>query len=193
MKKILIATGNKSKQEQFKRLLDEMNIDSFFKSMYVKEDGNTPRENAIIKAKAYKKKYPNNIILSDDAGISIDVLNGKPGVEARRWMGYFKDNVDDETWLKHVLLELKKFKEPILGHIDACWVIYDDKIYYKNIKIPFKISLKPYRPYLKGWPLSAIQINLKTNQPMFLDGIDERLNEIRDDFKNFIKNVFNKN
>lgn len=188
-KKILIATGNKSKAEQFKALLKELGINSTTRSLNVLENGKTPKQNAIIKAKAYKQKFPQYIILSDDAGICFDALNGEPGLEARRWMGYFSDDVEDEIWLKHVISQIKKTKGPLTGYIDACWAIYDKKICTKKIKIPFEITLKPIRPYPKGWPLAALQIDPASKKPLFKQNIEERLSEIREEFHDFIKKI----
>ena len=44
--KILIASGNKAKIEQFEALLNELKIKSTSQSLEVIEDGKTPQENA---------------------------------------------------------------------------------------------------------------------------------------------------
>jgi XTP/dITP diphosphohydrolase len=57
------------------------------------EDGDTFAANALIKARTiYKKlgeKYPSNeyLVISDDSGISLPVLNGAPGIYSARYAG----------------------------------------------------------------------------------------------------------
>ena len=90
MRKIVLASNNAKKIKELKNMLKEydfevcslkdedINID-------VVEDGNTFEENALIKAKAIKDKT-NKIILSDDSGISIDMLgNDYPGIYSHRY------------------------------------------------------------------------------------------------------------
>ncbi|NCC55519.1 MAG: B12-binding domain-containing radical SAM protein, partial [Erysipelotrichia bacterium] len=84
MKKILIATKNKHKVEEFKAMLTPLqyevisllNIDRDFA---IEETGTTFEENAYIKAKAIYDALHMEVI-SDDSGICINHLNGAPGV-----------------------------------------------------------------------------------------------------------------
>lgn len=57
------------------------------------ETGRTFEENAILKAKFYAKlaRLP---VIADDGGLTIDVLNGEPGVHSKRWLG--RDAADQE-------------------------------------------------------------------------------------------------
>jgi XTP/dITP diphosphohydrolase len=50
----------------------------------VEEDGETLLENATKKAKYFGEKS-GIITLADDTGLFVDVLDGEPGVHARRW------------------------------------------------------------------------------------------------------------
>ena len=59
--------------------LGDMNI-----SDDVEEDGETLLENATKKAKYFGEKL-GMITLADDTGLFVDVLNGEPGVHAKRW------------------------------------------------------------------------------------------------------------
>ncbi|NTW62445.1 non-canonical purine NTP pyrophosphatase, partial [Candidatus Saccharibacteria bacterium] len=56
------------------------------------ESGTTFKENAKIKATHARnnlpKQYSDYIVIADDSGMTIDALNGKPGVFTRRWAGY---------------------------------------------------------------------------------------------------------
>jgi len=131
--------------------------------------------------------------LSDDASVHFNALDGAPGVEARRWMGKFDENVDDETWLKHVLKELKKAKQDKTGYYKVCWSIISknnpNKFYLHEFKIPFEITLNPIRPFAKGFPMSALQIDPKTKKPYMEKTISQRCEDIRKEFYKFIRHI----
>ena len=50
------------------------------------ETGKSFEENSFIKASYFSKKT-NLICLSDDSGLEIDLLKGKPGIYSSRWGG----------------------------------------------------------------------------------------------------------
>jgi len=92
--KIVFATGNANKMREIREILDGENWD--IKSMKeagisidVEEDGETFKENALIKAKAIAAKINDGetIVMADDSGLVIDALNGEPGVYSARYMG----------------------------------------------------------------------------------------------------------
>lgn len=93
MKKLLVATGNKDKIIEIKEILKKNNVE--FELVTPKElgcesepieDGKSFEENAVIKAKYYFDLYhiPS---LADDSGISINYLNGYPGIYSARFFG----------------------------------------------------------------------------------------------------------
>jgi XTP/dITP diphosphohydrolase len=90
--KILIATGNQNKLDQFKGIFESLGSDIDLVSLKdvgifddVEEDQDTLLGNAKKKAKFYAEKS-GLISLSDDFGIFVDVLDGFPGVSSKRWM-----------------------------------------------------------------------------------------------------------
>ena len=63
----------------------------------VEETGETLEENALLKARAYRAKASDEmIVMADDTGLEIDALNGEPGVKVRRWLDGVNDATDDE-------------------------------------------------------------------------------------------------
>ena len=54
------------------------------------ETGKNFKENSFLKA-AYFSKKTNLICLSDDSGLEIDILKGKPGIYSSRWSGKEKN------------------------------------------------------------------------------------------------------
>ena len=89
IKKILIGTNNIGKLKEIKDLLPknlEIYSTSDFKIKSPTENGNNFKENSIIKARYFFKKTK-MICLSDDSGLEIDALEGKPGIYSARWGG----------------------------------------------------------------------------------------------------------
>ena len=91
IKKILIGTHNDGKFREISDLLPKkitkispvsLNIESPI------ENGKTFKENSELKANFFCKKS-NSITLSDDSGLSIDCLNGEPGILSARWAKEF--------------------------------------------------------------------------------------------------------
>jgi XTP/dITP diphosphohydrolase len=106
--KVILASSNKEKIKEIKKFLKNFEIVSFselIKPFKIEENGNSFKENAIIKAKTIHQKFPKNIILADDSGISVDILGGKPGIYSARYAG---DNASDKENLYKLINELKK-------------------------------------------------------------------------------------
>ncbi len=110
VKSLLVATNNKGKLLEIKKLLpDKINFYSpeDFKLAEPVENGKTCEANAIIKAR-YCAERSKLISLSDDSGLEVLALKGRPGIYSARWAGKSK-NFD--TAIKKVFSELKKKKK----------------------------------------------------------------------------------
>ncbi|MDR2617179.1 MAG: XTP/dITP diphosphatase [Endomicrobium sp.] len=100
VKKIILATTSKYKEEEIKSLLKDLDIEvmsmtSFDKYPKTIEDGKTLEDNAIKKAKEAAKFF-NSWVIADDSGLEVDYLNGEPGVFSARYAGEegpFQDNI----------------------------------------------------------------------------------------------------
>jgi len=107
-KKCILATKNKGKIREFKDLFKDMNIDlvsaldleSFPK---IKEDGKTFLENALKKARIVAEHY-GTMAISDDSGLEVDALNGRPGIYSARFAG---EGATDEANNQRLLKELE--------------------------------------------------------------------------------------
>jgi XTP/dITP diphosphohydrolase len=98
---IVIATHNKNKFSEMEFILKPLGMK--IKSLYdfpeigdIPETGDTLEENALIKAKTVFE-LTGISTLSDDTGLEVDALNGKPGVYSARWAGEncsYSDNVN---------------------------------------------------------------------------------------------------
>ena len=87
--KLLVGTNNKGKLKEIEDLLPknlEIYSPSDFKIKSPIENGRTFQENSLIKAKYFSKKTK-MVCLSDDSGLEIDILDGRPGIYSARWGG----------------------------------------------------------------------------------------------------------
>lgn len=95
--KLIFGTTNKRKVEDLQNIINEMNLNIEVVSMEdigwdrgeIDENGSTIEENSLIKARAilsfchdHNIDYP---IMTDDAGLFVDALNGKPGIYTARY------------------------------------------------------------------------------------------------------------
>ncbi len=89
IKEIIIGTNNQGKYKEISALLPK-NIKKYspkeFGILSPKETGKSFKKNSLIKASYFSKKT-NLVCLSDDSGLAIDLLNGKPGIYSSRWAG----------------------------------------------------------------------------------------------------------
>lgn len=95
--KLIFGTTNKRKTEDLQNIINEMNLDIEVISVEdigwdrgeIDENGTTIEENSLIKAQAilsfcldHDIHYP---IMTDDAGLFVDTLNGEPGIYTARY------------------------------------------------------------------------------------------------------------
>ncbi len=91
MQKLLIATHNQGKLHEFRQLLVDLDLevtdlDAMGITHDVEETGTTFAENAILKARAYAE-MSGLLTWSDDSGLEVDALDGRPGVYSARYGG----------------------------------------------------------------------------------------------------------
>lgn len=100
---ILIATTNPGKIAELQNLLGTeirlLSLKDFESISEIKEDGRTFEENARKKALGYAKATGCRTI-ADDSGLSIDALDGAPGVNSARFSGEKSKN-EDKSLIDH--------------------------------------------------------------------------------------------
>ncbi len=116
---IIYGTSNKNKVISMMKILRENNVNAKLYTLKdigfnqeIIEDGETFEENSKIKANAIKKFCDENnindkIILTDDAGLCIDKLNGEPGVYSARYAG---ENASQVQILEKVLRKMNQYQ-----------------------------------------------------------------------------------
>ena len=88
--KLVLATGNKGKLREFKQMCQDevVPFSDLLGEFEIIEDGDTFAANALIKARTiYGKLGEEYLVISDDSGISLPVLDGAPGIYSARYAG----------------------------------------------------------------------------------------------------------
>ncbi len=109
MKKLLLATTNRGKAEEYRRLFADLPLELVTPSdvgitTEVEEDAPTFAENARLKADALAAEsgLP---ALADDSGLEVDALGGEPGTRSARYAG------DDAGDADRIALLLERMKD----------------------------------------------------------------------------------
>ena len=87
IKEVLIGTNNGGKYKEICCLLPnkvKKHSPKEFDILTPEETGKSFEENSLIKASYFSKKT-NLVCLSDDSGLEIDLIKGKPGIYSSRW------------------------------------------------------------------------------------------------------------
>jgi len=114
--KLVLATSNKGKVKEIKELCSEYEVvpySELIEPFEIVEDADTFKENALIKARAVyealdkESKYEAEefIVIADDSGISVDILDGAPGIYSARYAG---ENANDKDNLYKLIDALKE-------------------------------------------------------------------------------------
>ncbi|MFT3787862.1 MAG: XTP/dITP diphosphatase [Tepidisphaeraceae bacterium] len=109
--RLIVATKNKGKVAEFRELLGDSSIviddlSAAPDAPDVEENGQTFRDNACIKASAYAQ-HLNAWSLADDSGLSVDALDGKPGIHSARWAQIHEKGKGDADNNRVLLDQLK--------------------------------------------------------------------------------------
>ena len=114
--KIVLATGNKGKLREFKKMCDVEVIafSEILGKIDIVEDSDTFKGNALIKARTIYKKLEdeNAIVISDDSGISVPLLGGSPGIYSARYAGVGASDKENLYKLIDAIKELEVKQTP---------------------------------------------------------------------------------
>ncbi len=107
---IVLATNNAHKVTELSRILKAIYPEAKIKTLKeigffedIVEDSDTLSGNALIKAKTVAEKY-GVFTVSDDTGLMVDALDGRPGVYTARYAG---ENCTKEDNINKMLFEMK--------------------------------------------------------------------------------------
>ena len=172
--KLLYGTTNKAKLDLMKRALSSLEIeviglrDIEKEIPEVLETGDTPLENAMIKAKAYYDafKIP---VFSCDSGLYFDGITDdeQPGIYVRRVGG--KELNDEEMTAHYADLSAKHGGSLIGRYRNAIYFILNENDHYSTMDIsiatePFILSSVPHKRAVEGFPLDRLSKNIKSGE-----------------------------
>lgn len=126
-KTIILASNNQGKIKEIKSIFKDYEViplkeaeQLLGKELIVKEDQETFKDNALEKVRTlYDQVGDAYICIADDSGLSIDSLDGFPGVHTARWT-----DADDHT-KNLMLLERVKTKEDKTCHYTTVIALKD--------------------------------------------------------------------
>lgn len=184
-RKIILSSGNEHKVKEIKKILKGLPFEILsknevgFKDFDVEEDGDTLKKNAFKKAHELSKLVE-GIVISDDTGLFVDILNGEPGVYSSRYAG---ENV---TYEDNNKLLLKKLEGVPLEKRKATFKTVIVVILENGEKIEVSGECKGKIGFkLKG-------TNGFGYDPLFIvDELDKTFAELSDDEKNTISHRAN--
>ena len=130
MSQLVFATSNAHKTEEVAAILgDEWQVEDLRAHPGVtldEETGDTFEANAIIKAVSGSRGTPGLLVLADDSGLEVDVLNGAPGVRSARYAGETANAADNRAKLKTELAKLPPTR--FAGRFRCCMVLARDGV-----------------------------------------------------------------
>jgi len=119
--RVVLATRNAHKVGELRRILSAYDVELVSLSEYpdvpdVPETGATFADNALLKAHAVAVAT-GLVAIADDSGLSVDALNGMPGVLSARWAARHGDDVAN---LQLVLGQIADVPEERRGAAFVC-------------------------------------------------------------------------
>ena len=153
-----------------------VNYTDLIAPVHIEEDGHTFKDNAIIKAKAVFEALGDNeaIVLSDDSGICVDVLDGAPGIYSARYAGV---GANDKQNLQKLVESIKEagFESSTAHYTAAIAMATKDGIYTVHGHMYGTAITTPRGDKGFGY------------DPMFIpEGFEKTLGELDDEVKNKI-------
>ena len=174
--KLVLATSNKGKVREIKALCNEHEVipySELIDEFEIIEDGESFKENALIKARAVFEALNDDsiIVMADDSGISVDALDGEPGIYSARYAGV--DASDKDNLYKLVDSIKNKGLKSSPAHYTAAIAIVS----------------KDFEYCVHGWMYGNAQTEVSGNggfgyDPMFIPlGYDQTLGTLDDEIK----------
>lgn len=202
---ILFGTGNQAKLSAMKSRLEKIGIELIGlnelsaegKSIpEVLENGNTPLENAKLKALAYYEAF-RIPVFSCDSGLYFDHVpdEDQPGVHVRNVNGKC---LSDEEMMEYYAGLVRKYGNLVAQYRNAICFVMDEKHIYEAMEPSmysekFILTDKPHSKIReKGFPLDSMSIDMRTNR-YYYDLAENELAQfdVEDGFLQFFQKVLN--
>lgn len=159
MQKLLIATTNPGKLQEYKDFLSDLPLELVSLRDVgitddVEESGKTYTENSELKALFYAKKsgLP---ALSDDGGLEIAALNGQPGIKSKRWLGEKATEKDLIAHMQKVAKELSDDNRKAWFKVVITIALPNGNVWSIPGEVEGIIARGPHKKLLKGYPFRS--------------------------------------
>lgn len=140
--RIIFSTNNNGKLNELREILKNRTILSL-KDVGVdinpNETGKSYEENALIKAMALKDAMlklniyqKDDIIIADDSGLSVDYLDGAPGIYSARFGNFGDDSTKKCNYLLNLMKDVKKENRKAKFVCVICVIINEDIRYFRG-------------------------------------------------------------
>lgn len=205
--KLLYGTGNPAKLSAMKSRLERLDIELIglndlkaqgWSIPKVLENGNTPLENARLKALAYYEAFQIPVF-SCDSGLYFDNVPDEvqPGVHVRNINGKC---LSDDEMIDYYAGLAKRYGNLAARYRNAVCFVMDEEHIYEAMEPSmesekFILTGKPHSTIRKeGFPLDSMSIDIKTNK-YYYDLPENKLEQIavEDGFLLFFKKILNLN
>ena len=205
--KLLYGTGNLAKLSAMRNRLEQLDIELIgLNDMRAEgkivpkviEDGNTPLENARLKAMAYYEAFQIPVF-SCDSGLYFDNVPDEvqPGVHVRNVNGKC---LSDDEMIDYYSGLVKAYGNLVARYRNAICFVMDNTHIYEAMEPSmesekFILADKPHSTIRKeGFPLDSISLDIKTNK-YYYDLPEDKLEQVavEDGFLEFFKNILNLN
>lgn len=205
--KLLYGTGNLAKLSAMRNRLEQLDIELIGLNDLrvegknvpeVKEDGNTPLENARLKAMVYYETFQIPVF-SCDSGLYFDNVPDEvqPGVHVRNVNGKC---LSDDEMIDYYSGLVKAYGNLVARYRNAICFVMDNTHIYETMEPSmesekFILTDKPHSTIRKeGFPLDSISLDIKTNK-YYYDLPEDKLEQlaVEDGFLEFFKNILNLN
>ena len=205
--KLLYGTGNLAKLSAMRNRLEQLDIELIgLNDMRAEgkivpkviEDGNTPLENARLKAMAYYEAFQIPVF-SCDSGLYFDNVPDEVqlGVHVRNVNGKC---LSDDEMIDYYSGLVKAYGNLVARYRNAICFVMDNTHIYEAMEPSmesekFILTDKPHSTIRKeGFPLDSISLDIKTNK-YYYDLPEDKLEQVavEDGFLEFFKNILNPN
>ncbi|OGO88721.1 MAG: hypothetical protein A2Y17_06180 [Clostridiales bacterium GWF2_38_85] len=197
--KLLYGTGNQAKLDWMRSILKGLEIEIIgLKDLgcdipTVEETGNSPLENARIKAKAYYKAF-GMPVFSCDSGLYFENIpeNLQPGVNVRNVGGKY---LNDDEMLEHYSSLVGKYGDLVAKYKNGICLIIDDEHIYESMDDSlsgnrFLIVKTPHPKKVEGFPLDRLSVHISSGKYYYdIDNKSSDRSAFNEGFRKFFREL----
>ena len=129
MRQLILATRNSHKTREFAAILGNLcevrDLRDYPEIGEIEETGASFEENAVIKAVHVSRQLP-GLVVADDSGLEVDLLNGAPGIYSARYAGEHSTDAENIAKLLGELTKPGPLTEPVAARFRCCLALAEE-------------------------------------------------------------------